>query len=78
MLVILDGKPIKLTRIPFQVCATLARRPGVTREYYDIIRATAMRPSASPATVYSAVKRARMAGVDRIEAVYGVGYRWQA
>ena len=77
------GHPVSLTVTEFLVLQSLARRPGVVRTREQLMEdAYPDRVSVSDRTIDSHVKRIRRkfvvvdAGFERIEGVYGAGYRF--
>jgi two-component system response regulator ChvI len=78
------GSPIKLTVTEFRILMALARRPGFVRSREDLLSAAFPQDSyMSDRTVDCHIKRIRKkitdadSGFDRIETVYGLGYRWR-
>jgi DNA-binding response OmpR family regulator len=79
-----SGRPVRLTVTEFRILASLAREPGVVRSREQLL-ADAFPQDAymSDRTVDCHIKRIRkkMAeaapGFDRIETLYGLGYRWR-
>jgi two-component system OmpR family response regulator len=75
-----DGKPVDLTVTEFWIVHALARHPGHVRSREQLMSEARM--VVDDATVTSHVKRIRKKfhaldpGFDRIESVYGLGYRW--
>jgi two-component system OmpR family response regulator len=77
-----DGKRIDLTLTEFWMVHALARHPGHVKDRDALMRDA--RIVVDDATITSHVKRIRRKftavdpGFDRIETVYGMGYRWIA
>jgi two-component system OmpR family response regulator len=76
------GEPVPLTLTEFWMVHTLAKHPGHVKSR-DQLMADA-RLVVDDGTITSHIKRIRRkfaavdAGFDRIESVYGAGYRWRA
>ena len=77
------GQPVSLTVTEFLLLQALATRPGVVKTREQLMSdAYSDRVSVSDRTIDSHVKRIRRKlqtadpAFDRIEAVYGAGYRW--
>jgi two-component system OmpR family response regulator len=77
-----DGRRVDLTVTEFWIVHALARHPGHVRSREQLMGDARM--VVDDATVTSHVKRIRRKfhsldpGFDRIESVYGMGYRWSA
>jgi two-component system OmpR family response regulator len=75
-----DGRRVDLTVTEFWIVHALARRPGHVRSREQLMGEARM--VVDDSTVTSHVKRIRKKllavdpGFDRIESVYGLGYRW--
>jgi two-component system OmpR family response regulator len=75
-----DGRRVDLTVTEFWIVHALARRPGHVRSREQLMGEARM--VVDDSTVTSHVKRIRRKflavdpGFDRIESVYGLGYRW--
>ena len=75
-----EGRRVDLTVTEFWIVHALARHPGHVRSREQLMREAQM--VVDDATVTSHVKRIRKkfhsldASFDRIESVYGLGYRW--
>ena len=75
-----DGQRVDLTVTEFWIVHALARRPGHVKNREQLMSEARM--VVDDATVTSHVKRIRKKfhamdpGFDRIESVYGLGYRW--
>ena len=76
------GQPVELTLTEFWMVHTLARHPGHVKSRDQLM--TDAKLVVDDGTITSHVKRIRKkfaaldAGFDRIESVYGAGYRWRA
>jgi len=76
-----DDRPLELTVTEFWVVHALARRPGHVKSREQLMGEARM--VVDDSTVTSHVKRIRRKfqahdpGFDRIESVYGMGYRWR-
>ncbi len=76
-----DARPVELTLTEFWIVHALARRPGHVRSREQLMGEARM--VVDDSTITSHVKRIRRkfalvdAGFDRIESVYGMGYRWK-
>ena len=76
--VTVDGKPIELTRVEFDLLAELARRPGaaVTRSWLGEQCLDRNRPGNDRALdVHISHLRKKLGQPDRIATVWGIGYR---
>jgi two-component system OmpR family response regulator len=77
-----DGRRVDLTVTEFWIVYALARHPGHVRSREQLMGDAQM--VVDDATVTSHIKRIRKKfhsldpGFDRIESVYGLGYRWSA
>lgn len=77
-----DGRRVDLTVTEFWIVHALARHPGHVRNREQLMGEARM--VVDDATVTSHIKRIRKKfhtldpGFDRIESVYGLGYRWSA
>lgn len=75
-----QGRPLELTVTEFWIVHALARRPGHVKSREQLMGEAHM--VVDDSTVTSHVKRIRKKftamdpGFDRIESVYGMGYRW--
>jgi two-component system OmpR family response regulator len=75
-----QGRPLPLTVTEFWIVHALARRPGHVKSREQLMGEAHM--VVDDSTVTSHVKRIRKKfavldpGFDRIESVYGMGYRW--
>jgi two-component system OmpR family response regulator len=75
-----DGRRVELTVTEFWIVHALARRPGHVKDREQLMGEAHM--VVDDSTVTSHVKRIRKKfaaidpGFDRIESVYGMGYRW--
>ena len=75
-----QGRPLELTVTEFWIVHALARRPGHVKSREQLMGEAHM--VVDDSTVTSHVKRIRKKfvaidpGFDRIESVYGLGYRW--
>jgi two-component system OmpR family response regulator len=75
-----QGRPLELTVTEFWIVHALARRPGHVKSREQLMGEAQM--VVDDSTVTSHVKRIRKKfaaidpGFDRIESVYGMGYRW--
>jgi two-component system OmpR family response regulator len=75
-----QGRPLQLTVTEFWIVHALARRPGHVKSREQLMGEAHM--VVDDSTVTSHVKRIRKKftaidpGFDRIESVYGMGYRW--
>jgi len=80
VLVTWDGRRVDLTVTEFWIVHALARRPGHVKDREQLMGEARM--VVDDATITSHVKRIRKKflavdpAFDRIESVYGVGYRW--
>jgi DNA-binding response OmpR family regulator len=79
-----DGQPVRLTVTEFRILASLVRQPGFVRSREQLLADAFPQDSyMSDRTVDCHIKRIRkkMAeagpGFDRIETLYGLGYRWR-
>jgi two-component system response regulator ChvI len=78
------GRPVRLTVTEFRILASLAREPGVVRSREQLLADAFPQDSyMSDRTVDCHIKRIRkkmaeaQPGFDRIETLYGLGYRWR-
>jgi len=77
-----EDRPVDLTVTEFWIVHALARHPGHVRNREQLMGEARM--VVDDATVTSHIKRIRKKfhatdpGFDRIESVYGLGYRWSA
>src|SRR5436309_11473936 len=75
-------KPIELTLTEFWMVHTLAKFPGHVKDRESLMREASL--VVDEGTITSHVKRIRRKfaavdpGFDRIDTVYGMGYRWKA
>ena len=76
-----NGRPVDLTVTELWIVHALARRPGHVRDREHLMNEARM--VVDDSTITSHVKRIRRkfeavdASFDRIESVYGMGYRWR-
>lgn len=76
------GKPVELTLTEFWMVHTLAKFPGHVKDRDQLMRDAQL--VVDEGTITSHIKRIRRkflavdAGFDRIDTVYGMGYRWKA
>lgn len=75
------GRPVELTLTEFWMVHTLARFPGHVKDREQLMRDAQL--VVDEGTITSHVKRIRRKfqaadpGFDRIETIYGMGYRWR-
>lgn len=75
-------RPVELTLTEFWIVHALARHPGHVKDREQLMRDAQL--VVDDATITSHIKRIRRkfsavdAGFDRIDTVYGMGYRWKA
>ncbi|MBK1783472.1 response regulator transcription factor [Prauserella cavernicola] len=76
--VTVDGFPVRLTRLEFDILELLARSPGVVVRYEQIISElweTSWRGVQRTLQVHIASLRCKLSPADSIETVRGIGYR---
>lgn len=76
------GQPVELTLTEFWMVHTLARFPGHVKDREQLMRDAQL--VVDDATITSHIKRIRKKfaavdpGFDRVDTIYGMGYRWKA
>ncbi len=76
------GRPVELTLTEFWMVHTLAKFPGHVKDREQLMRDAQL--VVDDATITSHIKRIRKKfaavdpGFDRVDTVYGMGYRWKA
>jgi hypothetical protein len=75
--VLVNGQPVRLPRLAFDLVAYLAATPGYVRTRAQIMDAIGTSLNTSERSIDSQLKAVRRAGITAIRTDRGVGYYWE-